>query len=258
MNKQSENSPQVWFVKHEGLVSGPVTASRIRQLLLDGALDLSDQISLDQQEWQQILQVPSVVPLQLRADSGDKDAIARIEARAQTRNKERARIGRVPVLPLTVLTVVLGAALLISLLIGMPDQIDTPQCDQPPAPGINWRNCLLVGIDVGSASLAGANMNSAVLRQGKFSATNLNGVDLSYADMRQADLRYAQMQQSLLVGTNLQGVDLRDADLSNSDLQFADLSGSRIGGVLWSGARLDNAIWFDGRTCGEKSIGQCR
>ncbi|MES9862795.1 MAG: pentapeptide repeat-containing protein, partial [Candidatus Thiodiazotropha sp. 4PDIVS1] len=158
MNKQSENSPQVWFTKHDGLVSGPVTASRIRQLLLDGALDLSDQISLDQQEWQQILQVPSVVPLQLRADSGDKDAIARIEARAQTRNKERARIGRVPVLPLTVLTVVLGAALLISLLIGMPDQIDTPQCDQPPAPGINWRNCLLVGIDVGSASLAGANM----------------------------------------------------------------------------------------------------
>ncbi|MET0042987.1 MAG: pentapeptide repeat-containing protein [Candidatus Thiodiazotropha sp. 6PLUC3] len=258
MEKQSKDSPQVWFVKHEGQVSGPVTASRVRQLLLDGALDLTDQISSDQQVWQQVLQVPSVVPLQLRAASGDKDEMPKVEARAQTREKDRARIGRIPILPLTISILVMGVVLVVSLLIGMPEHIDTPQCDQPPAPGVNWRNCLLLGIDVGSASLAGANMNSAVLRQGKFSATNLNGVDLSYADIRQADLRYAQMQNSLLVGANLQGADLRDADLTNSNLQFADLSGSRIDGVLWSGTRLDSAIWFDGRTCGENSVGQCR
>lgn len=258
MIKQNNESPQVWFVRQEGVITGSVSEARIRQMLLEGSLTLSDQISLDQQDWKQILQVPSVVPLQLRADTGDKDAVAKVAAREQLRAKDRARIGRVPILPLAVFIVVVAGALLLSLLIGMPAQPEAPNCDRPAAPGVNWRNCLLLGIDVGSASLAGANLNSAVLRQGKFSATNLNAADMSYADMRQADLRYAQMQASLLVGANLQGVDLRDADLRNADLRFADLTGSRIDGVLWSGARLDSAIWFDGRSCGENSLGQCR
>jgi hypothetical protein len=258
MNPPDQQSSEVWFTKHEGLVSGPVTEVRIRQLLLEGALELTDEISLDRKSWQQIITLPSVVPLQLRAQSGDKEAIAKIEAREQVRVKDRARIRRLPVMPLMVTLLVVGLALLVSLLIGMPEPEGTPQCDHPPAAGVNWRNCLLLGVDVGSASLAGANLNSAVLRQGRFSATNLNAADLSYADLRQADFRYAQLRHAIVIGANLQRTDFRDADLQGSDLRFADLTGSRIDGVVWEGVRLDGAIWVDGRSCGDHSVGECR
>ncbi|MCG8486314.1 MAG: pentapeptide repeat-containing protein [Chromatiales bacterium] len=258
MKEQNSESPKAWFTRHEGVISGPVSEARIRRQLLEGLLNLTDQISLDQQEWLEIGKVPGVVPLQMRAESGDKAAIAKVEARAKQRTRERAREGRIPVVPLVVSVVVLAGVVLLSLLIGMPEKIDTPQCDHPPTPGVNWRNCLLLGIDAGSASLAGANLNSAVLRQGKFSATNLSGADLSYADLRKADLRYAQLVNSVLVGANFQGADLRDADLRNGDLRFADFKGARMDGVVLSGSRLDDAIWTDGRHCAEQSLGVCR
>jgi hypothetical protein len=258
MNPPDQQSSEVWFTKHEAMVSGPVTEARIRQLLLEGALELTDEISLDRQSWRQISQVPSVVPLQLRAQSGDKEAIAKVEAREQLRVRDRARMRRLPVVPLMVTLLIVGLALLVSLLIGIPEPEDTPQCEQLPAAGVNWRNCLLLGVDVGSASLAGANLNSAVLRQGRFTATNLSGADLSYADLRQADLRYAQLRHAIIVGANLQRADLRDADLQGSNLRFADLTGSRIDGVVWEAVRLDGAIWIDGRSCGDNSVGVCR
>ncbi len=258
MNEKNNESAKTWFTRHDGVISGPVSEARIRQQLLEGLLNLTDQISQDQQAWLEIGKVPGVVPLQMRAESGDKAAIAKVEARAKQRSKERARVGRIPVVPLVVSVVILVGVLLLSLLIGMPEKIDTPQCDQPPAPGVNWRNCLLLGIDVGSSSLAGANLNSAVLRQGRFSATNLSAADLSYADLRKADLRYAQLTNARLVGANLQGADLRDADLRESDLRFADFTGARLQGMLLSGSRLDDAIWSDGRQCAAESLGACR
>ena len=258
MKPQDEKSPQAWFVNHEGLVTGPHPGARIRQLLLEGGLGLSDEISVDKKSWQKIVEVPSVVPLQLRADSGDKEAMAKVAAREKVRAKDRARKRKVPVVPLVVSLLVVGLTLLVSLMIGMPENVDTPQCDAPPAPGVNWRNCLLPGLDVGAASLAGANLNSSVLRQAKLSATDLTAADLGYADLRRADLRYAQLRGASLLGANLQNADLRDADLSYADLRFADLTGSRLNAALLQNARLDSAIWVDGNTCGGDSIGRCR
>jgi hypothetical protein len=258
MNKQDYTSSQRWYTKHEGVTMGPLTEARIRQLLLEGKLDLADQISEDQQAWVCISEVPSVIPLQLRAESGDKEAMAKVETRARLRAEDRASGRRFPLLPLLVSVGIVGGLLLVSLWVGMPEEDDSPQCDLPPGPGVNWRNCVLLNVDVGSASLVGANLNSAVLQQAKLSATQLNGADLSYADMRKSDLRYAQMQNSRLVGTNLQGVDLRDADLSRADLRFADLTGAQIRGAVWTGARLDGAIWIDGRECEANSTSACR
>ena len=258
MKRQDEKSPQAWFVSHEGLVTGPLTGARIRQLLLEGGLGLSDEVSLDKRKWQKIAEVPSVVPLQLRADSGDKEAMAKVAAREKIRAKDRAREHKVPVVPLFVSLLVVGLTLAVSLMVGGPGKEDTPQCDTPPAPGVNWRNCLLPELDVGAASLAGANLNNAVLRQAKLSATDLSAADLGYADLRRADLRYARLSGASLLGANLQNADLRDADLRQADLRFADLTGSRLDAALLQGARLDSAIWINGNTCGSNSVGGCR
>ncbi|MCU7861014.1 MAG: pentapeptide repeat-containing protein [Candidatus Thiodiazotropha sp. (ex Lucinoma kastoroae)] len=258
MPEKDEKRPQTWFVRHDGLITGPLSGARIRHLLLGGELELGDEISFDKQQWQRIREIPSVVPLQLRAEAGDSKALAQVAARekAQIRDSEQER--RFPMIPLVISVLIISVVMFYSLWFGMPNGEDEPQCNAPPAAGVNWRNCLILNLDVGAASLAGADLNSAVLRNAKLSAANLSNADLRYANLSQSDLRYADLSGALMVGVNLQLADLRDADLSQTDLRFADLSNSRLDGIILRGAHLDNAIWIDGRICGINSIGNCQ
>jgi uncharacterized protein YjbI with pentapeptide repeats len=257
MPKKDDKKSQGWFVKHDDLIMGPLTSARIRHLLLDGELELRDQISVDKHRWQAISQVPSVVPMQMRAAEGDSEAQAKIAARNVADARDIKQENRFPLLAITISLIVVVAVIFYSLRYGMPEQIEASVCDAPPAPGVNWRNCLINDLDVGAASLAGANLNSAVLRRAKLSATDLRNTDLRYANLSQADLRYAQMYGAAMVGINLQYADLRGADLSDADLRFADLSKSKIDDVILENARLGSALWVDGRSCGADSIGKC-
>jgi hypothetical protein len=257
MPKQDDNKPQGWFVKHDDLVMGPLTSARIRHLLLDGELELHDQISADKQGWQAINQVPGVVPLQMRAAQGDSDAQAKVDARKAADARDIEKENRFPLLAITITLIVIGAVIFYALRHGMPAKIEESVCDAPAAPGVNWRNCLIVDLDVGAASLAGANLNSAVLRGAKLSATDLTKADLRYANLSQADLRHAQLRGAAMVGINLRFADLRGADLSYADLRFADLSKSRVDDAILANARLDGALWIDGASCGDDSIGKC-
>lgn len=257
MSEQEESKPKVWFVRHEGVPMGPFPGSKIRHLLLQGELLLVDQISSDRRQWVKILRVPEVVPLQLRAEAGDSQAQAVLDQRQQSEASTTAEEGRFPWMAMLVVLCVIGGVLGLAVWVGMPEEVDTPHCDAPPAPGVNWRNCMLTSIDVGSASLAGANLNSAVLRNARLSATDMSGADLRYADLSSADLRYANIQQAQLLGANLQGADLRGSDFRASDLRYADLSSSLLEQTRFEGANLGHAIWYDGTTCAEQSLGRC-
>lgn len=257
MSDEKEKKPQAWYVRHEGLPMGPLSGSRIRHLLQSGELTLQDQISTDRKQWLKMLDVPEVVPIPLRAEAGDAEAIAYLKHRQQAENSSLQEENRVPWTALVVVLIVVLGILGAAFWVGMPDPADTPACEAEPAPGVKWRNCLLNGLDVGSASLEGANLNTAVLREARLSATNLRGADIRYADLRGADLRYADLRGSRLLGANLQSTDLRGANLSRSDLRFADLSGGLVEEVDLSDADLSGAIWIDGTRCDEQSIGRC-
>jgi hypothetical protein len=257
MKKEEDKAHQTWFVRHEGVPMGSLTGAKIRHLMLDGELALNDDISLDGKHWQKIDSVPEVVPLQLRAATGDSGAQAMLNARRQSDALEVADEKRFPWLAMTLVVLVIGAVLGVAVWVGMPDAVDTPQCEAAPAPGVDWRNCILPGLDAGSASLAGANLNSAILRDAKFSATDLTGADLRYTDLSGADLRYARFTTAVLMGANLSGADLRGTDFTRVDLRFADLSRSLVDSAVFTDANLEGAIWIDGTTCGAGSVGRC-
>lgn len=257
MNESDDKSHQSWYVKHEGVPIGPLSGARIRSMLLDGELALFDQISEDRKQWVRVDSVPEVVPLQMRADAGDAEALAALEARAKSDALDSAEERRFPWVALVVVLLVIGGVLVLALKIGVPQMGENPQCDAAPAPGVDWRNCMLTGVDAGSASLAGANMSSAVMRDAKLSATDLHGANMQYANLNDADLSYAQLNGANLMGANLQGADLRGADLSNSDLRYADLSKSLIENAVFTGANMEGVIWFDGTTCAVTSVGRC-
>jgi hypothetical protein len=257
MSKEEKSSPPSWFVRHEGKQAGPLSGAKIRGMLLDGDLDLSDQISADGKEWVAAGSVTEVVPLQIRADRGDKKAQKKLAARKVSRDEALAEEKRFPKAATIILSLIVVSIIGAAIWIGLPEEVASPQCDAQPAPGVNWRNCLLPGRDVGSASLVGANLNSAVLRGGHFSATDFSGADLRYVNLSGADLRYSQLSGVQMLGANLQRADLRGSDLTQANLKFADLSGSLIESAVFTDASLQGAIWTDGKTCGEKSVGRC-
>jgi hypothetical protein len=257
MSKEEKRSPPTWFIRHEGEQAGPLSGAKIRGMLLDGDLDLSDQISRDGKEWVAVGSVTEVVPLQIRADRGDKQAQKKLAARKAVRDEDLAEERRFPKAAIAVISFIVVTIIGVAVWLGIPEETASPQCDAQPAPGVNWRNCLLPEKDVGSASLAGANLNSAVLRGGRFSATDFSGADLRYVNLSGADLRYSHLSGVEMVGANLQRADLRGSDLTNANLKFADLNGSLIESAEFTGASLQGAIWTDGKTCGDQSVGRC-
>ena len=83
------------------------------------------------------------------------------------------------------------------------------------------------------------------------------GCDKRGADLVRADLSGARLENAILAGANLAGSRLDGADLRNADLRGADLSGASIVGVNFSGAKLGEVRWVDGRSCAPGAIGSC-
>jgi len=192
-------------------------------------------------------------------DRRTPEAAEAVARRANRTRLLRASLGRLESYRLR--WVGTGVALLIILVLGLwlvpPPVQDTPRCDAPPAPAVNWDNCRLEDLTVRRADLSGARVRNAKLRQANLLGARLVGADLAYTDLVKANLSYADLSDASLKGTNLLGADLAYANLRNADLSFADLTTAVLGGAELSGAQLDNAVWIDGRICQRGSIGRC-
>ena len=86
--------------------------------------------------------------------------------------------------------------------------------------------------DLFGASLFGAHVSKADLRE-----ANLRGADLSYADLRGADLSDAN-----LAGADLYRATLSDANLTQTNLSYANLRGTG----LREADLTDSVGWFAG------------
>lgn len=142
-------------------------------------------------------------------------------------------------------------------------------CADSPAPGVEWRRCLLDGIDLSGRDLTGATMRDTSFARASMVGAKLIGVDasdarfsfadLSNADLTGATLRNVDLTRAVLAGAVLKGVDLRRATLFRADLRGADLTGAELAGTNFSGAQLGGARWLDGqRICSAASVGACQ
>ncbi len=166
--------------------------------------------------------------------------------------KERPYIG--------ILVTVLLIVLLIGggLYLGAPPTVAEPDCQAPPAPGVNWRNCNFDRLQAEGVDLSGAIINSVMLRQAQLSGSNFRDSDLMYANLSGSDLSYAEFTNARMKGVDVQHSDLTYADLSGADLSFANFRNAKLGGAKFTDTILDSAIWIDGSTCQIGSVGACR
>jgi hypothetical protein len=177
---------------------------------------------------------------------------------AKTDLLERRRKKPLPVTAMGVVGALVVLAVGFGLYMGAPEPIPDPDCSAKPAPGVNWRNCKLEGVQLGGAELDHALLNNSLLREAGLSGSKLNDSDMQYVDLSGSDLSYAELKRALMKGASLRNADLSYADLSEADLSFADLTGANLGGAKLRQVRLDNAIWINGAQCLPGSVGVCR
>ena len=187
---------------------------------------------------------PDILALRQLADAGES-----------LRRRSRERFFGVTM----VLVVLAIAGVAAALLLGPAEPVKVglgslaPTCALPAAPQVNWSGC-----DKSGAWLRSADLKNADLSWARLNSAQLGGSNLAYARLEGANLSYADLSRAQLFGANLGHADLGNADLSGADLSYADLRGAKLAAATLTGARLDNAIWPDGRRCARGSVGQCK
>lgn len=141
-------------------------------------------------------------------------------------------------------------------------------CSDPPAPGVEWRRCImdglnLTGIDVTQAAIRDsrfgrANLDGAVMRGANLTNSRFVAASLRQAILDDTDLTTADMTNADLTGASLKGAHLRRTRFFGAVLREADLTGARIEGADFLHTDLSGARWTDGKTvCAEGSSGRC-
>ncbi len=197
-------------------------------------------------------------PRQVERRQPESDQVQRYrKAKTELRKLERSKL-RIPISSFLVAATLILAAIGYGIHIGGSDSSPEPDCVALPAPGIDWRNCQLRGLNAQNSDLRGAILLNAALEGSVLTGSRLDDADLRYADLTAADLSFSELGWARMKGSSLRDADLSYADFSGVDLSFADLTGANVAGAVFQGTKLDHAIWTDGRTCQEGSTGSCR
>lgn len=101
-------------------------------------------------------------------------------------------------------------------------------CEDPAGPGVNWTGC-----DKSGLNLAGADLQSAVLRRVNFSDTDLSGArmqtaDLSFSKLINTRFEKARLEQARINNTEISNSSFKDAILDEARLSRATISNSNF------------------------------
>jgi len=242
---------KIWYIKRSDgeKVFGPFAAARVRNYLMEGKIDLRDQVSKNKKDWRYLKQQPEVVPLQMR----DPEKFADTEYSDDLDPGKKGSLW----LPIVLVVIIVGGGIAAAMMYKPEAEIQQTDCSAAPAAGINWNSCNKRGLAAENANLDNLSATNVTLEEARLSGTSLKGANLLYARLDKASLDYADLTSAILKGASLRGADLSNAILNEADLRYADLSEARLGGVQLNSARLDGAIWNDGKPCKAGSTGKC-
>ena len=75
-----KNQRQLWYTRRGDAVQGPFPAGQITRYIILGRVLLTDEVSVDQQTWVPISQVPEMIPELVQTDTGDPALRQRLQA----------------------------------------------------------------------------------------------------------------------------------------------------------------------------------
>ena len=246
---QDKIHDKIWYVKKGKKVFGPFAAAKIRNLLMDGKIDLRDEVSRDKQNWTFLLSQPEVVPLQMR----DPDAMRNTDI---TDELDPGRKGSLW-LPIVIVSVLVIGGIMLAMMAQENESAKLPDCAAGPAPGIIWNSCNKRSMKAENVNLDGLEATNVILNGAKLSGSTFKNANMRYAQLESADLSYCDFSAASLKGANLHRSDLTNVVFDGADLRYADFSDAQLGGVSLQQAQLSGAVWIDGNACKPGSVGKC-
>lgn len=291
-SKNSMNTSKAWYIRRQsiGEIKGPFPGGQISQEMLLGRYKLDDEVSHEKEEWFAIRNVPELVPDIFLEDRNDPEFKTRLEAarrwaderrgmakidqkdeRRASESYENAEIKRLHRLASEVKTktntkdtflqfgllFLVFAAIVVLAFQYSPQDESVVNCSVPAQQGVNWSGCDLSGAKLEKANLVGANLMNANLQTASLQSTDLSHANLKYVQLHLTNLKYTNFTKADLTGANFIGADLSHANFTQANLSYANFRDAIVTTANFSSARLDNAIWIDGRTCRVNSMGSC-
>ena len=289
------NTTSAWYIRSrssEG-IKGPFPGGQISQEMLLGRYKLDDEVSHDKEEWFAIREVPELVPDIFRENPDDPEFNNRLAAarrwaderrgvseidekrwtdeRRANESYESAEIKRLhrlatkgkekssPIatfIQLAIVFVAIAAVVVLAFQYS-PKDISEVDCSKPAKQGVNWSGCNLSGKQLSEVNLIAANLMNINLQTADLRAANLSLANLKYAQLHLTNLKYVNFEKANLTAANLLGADLSGASFRQANLSYANFRDAIIMNTDFSNARLEHAVWVDGRTCRVNSIGSC-
>ena len=285
-----------WYIRHNDTIEGPFPAGQIKQELLLGRYRLDHEVSHDKESWKKIKTIRELIPEVLLTDRDDPDRNERISAakrwaderrverRGDNREKDDGqerrdtesyesveyRFNREVTMrdvrskrnnqwiALGSLFLVIGVIIYFAFTLVPAPEKAVANCDAAAGPTVNWSHCRMAGVQKLNQDFTAATMQSTDLSSANFYAANFTSADLSYADLGGAHLRLVDFTQANLKGASLRNVDVTEANFTQADLSYVDFTGATVDKADFTEAKLDSAIWTDGKKCQAGSVGQCR
>ena len=269
---------QLWYVRDGRHIRGPFASGLISKDILLGRIHPNDELSQDKKKWREASTVHEVMPdvIKHRHESNYKERLRaarrwsdeRGEVREKDENgEEKIYLPRKEVTHLGIKTTgVVGITIFVIALITFvytvfvftPDEpIVKIDCTIAGVDGSLFDSCHLQRRNFSQRSLKGSSFKNSLLQNSQFIKSALQNSQFDYANLSNADLSYANFTQASLKAVDLGNTILNGTIFSNADLSYANLSGAKASNVKFTDTNLANAIWFDGRVCAKKSIGQC-
>jgi len=248
IDEVNQAQDRIWYIRKNGKVYGPMAASRVRNHVIEGKVELSDEASKNKKLWKTLRSLPELIPLQMR----NPEVLDEVESL-----KDKVSGTGSFWLTTVIVLLVVGGVIAAAMFYQPAEDNTAPDCEAAPKPSINWNNCNKRNLLAENVKLDSLKASNAVFKNARFSGASMLNATLNYAHLEEADLTYTNLSGASLKGANLQDADLGNAILNNADLRYADLSGAQLGGVSLQGAKLTGAVWFNGKTCQKGSVGKC-
>ncbi len=273
-----ENKQKLWFVRRADSVKGPFPSGTVRRFMLLGRVKPSDQVSLDRKSWQGVMDVPEVVPPEIRKAAaegnlyevlpsrlvederrgverrgGAEDIKYKDQRKGQRRREEsdlvkRHQIARTQLIELYKKRRVpylglLVVSILVIVSVGVGLYLGSPAAIPDP-----YCNAVAApGVNWRSCRLdavkyESANLQGAILNSTILRLAQLSGSNLNKADMQYADLSGSDLSYSEISDARMKGINLQNADLTNVDLSNSDLSYANLMNSKLGGANISGVI----------------
>lgn len=286
------NMTKAWYIRSQSAseIKGPFPGGQISQEVLLGRYTINHEVSHDKEEWLTIRDVPELLPEIFTEDQNDpgfKDRLAAARRWADERrgiddvdkkserradgsyeSEEIKRLHRLATEtkkkanPLSIFLQISLVFLIVASIVVLafqysPKNKEEINCDTPAGTGVNLSGCDLSGVKLIKEKLVAVNFMNANLQTANLSSADLSHANLKYAQLHVTNLRNTNFTKADLTGATFVGADLSGAVFNQANLRYANFRDANIGTTDFSNARLDNAIWVDGRICRVNSIGSC-